>query len=192
MASIRPSEFPDRAGSDELVRGGHSMTRNPIFRSIVLALALLGSLPNQSLADPPEESTGKSRRLLGHTDQVYGVALSSDGLRLLSGSLDQTVRIWDTTTGRELKQFRHDGWVRCVALTADGRRALSGGDDKTIRVWDVESGRELVRFKELTDEVYGVAISADGFCPVVMTGPFGCGTPNPVAKPGFSPGMGRK
>ncbi|MGQ9870424.1 WD40 repeat domain-containing protein [Leptodesmis sp.] len=38
------------------------------------------------------------RTLLGHTDTVLSVALTKDGNVLVNGSVDQTVRIWDSTT----------------------------------------------------------------------------------------------
>jgi WD40 repeat protein len=67
---------------------------------------------------------------------VFGVALSRDGRRLLSGSRDKTVRLWDTATGRQLYRFdRHTDAVESVALSRDGRFGLSGGDDGTVRLW---------------------------------------------------------
>ena len=40
--------------------------------------------------------------LKGHSGWVTGVAFSSDGRRLASGSWDQTVKFWDVPTGQEL------------------------------------------------------------------------------------------
>jgi hypothetical protein len=33
--------------------------------------------------------------LEGHTDKIYGVAISADGCRVVTGSFDKTVRVWD-------------------------------------------------------------------------------------------------
>ena len=35
----------------------------------------------------------------GHTDSVYGVVVSPDGTKIISGSGDNTVRIWSVKTG---------------------------------------------------------------------------------------------
>lgn len=45
------------------------------------------------------------RTFTGHSGQVESVAFSPDGTRIVSGSRDGTVRIWDTATGQELAQF---------------------------------------------------------------------------------------
>jgi WD40 repeat protein len=43
--------------------------------------------------------------LTGHTDNVYAVAFSRDGKRVVSASTDNLVKIWDTATGAEVSSF---------------------------------------------------------------------------------------
>jgi WD40 repeat protein len=72
------------------------------------------------------------------TDQVYSVALSPDGLRALSGSLDRALKLSDVATGQELRTFTgHTDAVSSVAFSPDGHTALSGSRDKTLRLWDL-------------------------------------------------------
>ena len=45
------------------------------------------------------------RTLTGHSDWVQSVAFSPDGTRVVSGSQDRLVKIWDTKTGDEVSSF---------------------------------------------------------------------------------------
>jgi RNA polymerase sigma factor (sigma-70 family) len=83
-----------------------------------------------------ELSTGKERKLEGHTQQLHGAVFTPDGKRILSGSYDKTVRLWDVESGKEVcRFFGHDNWVWGVAVSPDGKLGLSGSLDKTVRVW---------------------------------------------------------
>jgi WD40 repeat protein len=73
------------------------------------------------------------------------VAVTPDGRHVISGSDDNTLRVWDLETGQELRTLEgHTDTVSAVALTYDGRRAVSGSWDNTLRVWDLKDGKALV------------------------------------------------
>jgi WD40 repeat protein len=73
-----------------------------------------------------------------HGEEVSSVAISPDGLTLMTGSLDGTARYWDSATGEQLgPPIRHAGGVRAVAFRPDGRRAATGCKDKIARQWPV-------------------------------------------------------
>jgi WD40 repeat protein len=79
----------------------------------------------------------------GHTDSVNSVAFSHDSTRIVSGSTDQSVRIWDASTGEEvLKLDGHTDRVNSVAFSHDGTRIVSGSDDRCVRIWDTSTGTE--------------------------------------------------
>ena len=40
--------------------------------------------------------------VIGHSDSVYSVCFSPDGTRVVSGSRDHLVKIWDAETGAEV------------------------------------------------------------------------------------------
>ena len=59
--------------------------------------------------------------------KVKSVAVSGDGKRVVSGSGDKTVRVWDVETGECLKVMEgHTNWVFSVAVSGDGKRVVSG------------------------------------------------------------------
>jgi WD40 repeat protein len=110
---------------------------------------------------PP--GTALIRTLEGHSDSVYCVAMSPDGRRTISASLDRTLKVWDLETGRELRTLQgHSDSVYGVAVSPDGRRAVSASSDKMIKVWDLETGRELRTLQGHSDSVISVAVSPDG------------------------------
>src|SRR5207244_2418061 len=84
----------------------------------------------------------------GHTSQINSVAFSPDGTLVVSGSSDETVRVWDSQTGDSvLSPLKwHTGRVNSVAFSPDGTRIVSGAYDNTIVMWDARIGAALFSF----------------------------------------------
>ncbi|MBC7878530.1 MAG: PD40 domain-containing protein [Anaerolineales bacterium] len=115
--------------------------------------AVLTSLTN--LAAPPREFSG-------HTDYIYGVAISPDGKYLATGSVDQTVRLWDMATGETIRVLTgHTYTIDGVVFSPDGKYLLSGSHDGTARLWEVATG-QTVKVFPTTISMGNVAFSPDG------------------------------
>ncbi|KAG2118685.1 WD40-repeat-containing domain protein [Suillus discolor] len=100
-----------------------------------------------------------------HTSSVEALAFFKDGRRIVTASMDKTLRIWDV----EKRAFigwpfkGHRDIVMSVTVSPDDRRIASSGEDNTIIIWDVES-KQMV-FKPLvghTRRVSSVCFSPDG------------------------------
>jgi WD40 repeat protein/serine/threonine protein kinase len=119
---------------------------------------LCARLPRKGLLSAWEEG-----RLEGNTDQVLAVAASPDGTRVLSGGMDQSVRVFDMLKRQGLSVLSgHEGSVTGVAFGRDGQMAVSGSWDRTVRVWDLSSSRLRRTLEGHEDYVTGVDVSPDG------------------------------
>ena len=98
-------------------------------------------------------------------ERVRSVAFSPDGQRIVSGSNDKTLRVWDAATGQPIGQplTGHTDPVVSVAFSPDGHRVVSGSTDKTVRVWDADTGQQIGSpITGNTGMVESVAFSPDG------------------------------
>jgi len=86
--------------------------------------------------------TGSQTAVLsGHPKLVFSVAYSPDGVSLVSGSLDKTIKHWDVQTGGVVRTFYgHTEYVLSVSVSADCTRIASGSGDHTTRLWDIQTG----------------------------------------------------
>lgn len=102
-------------------------------------------------------------RQMNHGGPVYAVAISRDGKTVVSGSTDQSVRIWDATTGQQRAQLSgHVGAVHSVCLSPDESLIVSSGADRTVRLWDAVGGKPLKQLAVLSETMYSVQMHPNG------------------------------
>ena len=78
----------------------------------------------------PDEWNACIQTLEGHSSGVNSMVFSPDESRVASGSLDNTVRVWDVQTGQcEHTLEGHLGEISSVVFSPDGSRVASGSSD---------------------------------------------------------------
>jgi WD40 repeat protein/energy-coupling factor transporter ATP-binding protein EcfA2 len=99
----------------------------------------------------------------GHEADVWSVAFSRDGQKIISCSSDGTLRLWNLH-GKPIGEpfYGHEGQVLSVAFSPDGETIISGGIDRTLRLWNLQGNQIGDPFCGHNDQVSSVAFSPDG------------------------------
>ena len=80
------------------------------------------------------------KTLNGHDDHVI-TCLQFCGNRIVSGSDDNTLKVWSAVTGKCLRTLiGHTGGVWSSQMSEEGSIIISGSTDRTLKVWDAETG----------------------------------------------------
>jgi WD40 repeat protein len=99
-----------------------------------------------------DAATGKpGKNLTGHTGKINGLQFSPDNARLVSGSADKTLRVWDVAAGSEFAKAETANEITAVTWVLGGKQLASGGGDALIRLWELpaQAGGALKPGKEL-------------------------------------------
>ena len=147
---------------------------------------IVGASRNKSNGDIREGTalifdveSGKKLLVLRHTDRgeysnglVCSVAFSPDGTSIVTGSADETARIWDANSGKELLtldsgnefQQREKGYVYAVLFTnfsPDGKKIVTAAQHGVTHIWDAESGKVLQKLEHGISPINYIAYSPD-------------------------------
>jgi WD40 repeat protein len=86
----------------------------------------------------------QSTTLSGHSGWVASVTFSSDGVLLVSGSDDKSIKLWDIQTGGIITTFSGlSGIVNSVSISTDSTMIALGSGDHTICLWDIQTRKCL-------------------------------------------------
>ncbi|HEY9702252.1 MAG TPA: hypothetical protein V6C58_07385, partial [Allocoleopsis sp.] len=83
----------------------------------------------------------------GHRSLVSSITVTPDGKKVISGSADNTLKVWELATGKELRTLTgYSNGVNSVCVTPDGQQVISGSADNTLKVWDLATGECIATF----------------------------------------------
>ncbi len=135
-----------------------------LLLSISFSLLARDALPPLiEKGEPFNPKTYKQNFYIDKQSPVNSVAISKDGKTIVSGSNDNSVKIWDRATGKLLKTLEgHTDDVTSVAISKDGKTIVSGSYDNSVKIWDRATGKLLKTLEGHTSIVTSVAISKDG------------------------------
>lgn len=80
----------------------------------------------------------------GHLDWITCIAFSPDSKKIVTGSWDFNLIVWDVRKGKEkTKLMGHGSCVSSCDFSADGKQIISSSYDGNLKVWDAHAGTEI-------------------------------------------------
>ena len=121
--------------------------------------------PKQPTPQPTDKTEINKPELViqtGHSLGVTAVTFSPDNRLLASGSIDNTVKLWDVAARQELRTLKGPiARIGAVAISPNGKWLAAGGVDGAIHLWDVVTGRDGRSFVGHTLKIMTLAFSPD-------------------------------
>ncbi|MBS0267111.1 MAG: WD40 repeat domain-containing protein [Planctomycetes bacterium] len=156
---IDPQSAPERNLERRLVTGPAVRTTHLKFSSDGRYLAAANYGGGIRLWDL---STGQEvQNWQGHEQPATSVAVLPEG-RVLTASLDDTVRIWDANGKGEVLGAKAGLFgVTSMAVSVDGKTAAWGGHRRKIVVWDLETARKRFEISISASMVWDIKFSPD-------------------------------
>jgi WD40 repeat protein len=114
------------------------------------------------------ESGDELLELIGHSRNITALDFNADGSRLLSASLDGSIRLWDSASGAPVWRRALGEMVFDVDFTPDDQQVLAGGDRGMVYACSAKSGELLFDLRAHSGPVNTLAACPNGA--FVLTG----------------------
>ncbi|OAX36721.1 WD40 repeat-like protein [Rhizopogon vinicolor AM-OR11-026] len=146
---------------DQLIKTGHEYVYAVIYSPDMTMVATGGY--NENGVKIWDVRTGGLLSTIQHEETVFSLAWTSDQKKLISGTENGLIRIFDTTAWQELAILEgHQSTVYAISLFRNNRLLASASWDETARLWNLDTNLPVGLPLQHEDTVNGVAISADG------------------------------
>ncbi|KAG0042019.1 U3 snoRNP protein, partial [Gryganskiella cystojenkinii] len=103
--------------------------------------------------------------LKGHTNRFTGLIFLPSGQRIVTGSYDRAIHLWEVKSGVRLHSFEvqpDHAVVDAIACSGDGELLASSYEDRTVRLWDIETSECLRVLTGHRDSCHGITFSPSG------------------------------
>ena len=100
----------------------------------------------------------------GHAKKITALAISPDETMILTGSLDESVILWDARTGKQLKAIPIEAgfYPTVVGFTSDRSAFFAGLSDGRILLWSTANKEFLATLDKHKSIISSLAFSPDG------------------------------
>ena len=114
-----------------------------------------------------------THRLVGHSDAVKTVAFSHDGLKIASGSIDKSIKVWSSLSKKLIKTLNgHNEGVNKVEFSNSDNYLISAGYDSKMFIWDWKNNKivkELnIKHADFSINKQDVLAYIDNFCSLTL------------------------
>jgi WD40 repeat protein len=159
----RSSEPPEMDISPLLEMISEDLVSGDIVSEQAISGDLSGEISSELSGDLWEKPTWSlSQTINAHSDWVRCLTFTPDGGKLVSGSFDKTIKLWNLERGMAIYTFTdHPKGVFALAISPNGKYLASGSWDEIIKLWDLDTGTLMSNLSEHQASVRSLVMSPD-------------------------------
>ncbi|XP_039438106.1 WD repeat-containing protein 48 homolog isoform X1 [Culex pipiens pallens] len=112
-------------------------------------------------------NTVTTSSITGSKDSIYSLAMNPSGTIIVSGSTENTLRIWDPRTCNKIAKLKgHAENVKALVVSEDGTQVVSGSSDGKIKLWSIGQQRCIQTISVHSEGVWALLMT-DNFSHVI-------------------------